>query len=81
MSLFYNNVTINVTITGIKGINSKLRYRYYDNSKFTLYFCPLSGPSNSGICNGFFISSCTKKQDCLNLPGQKKILFIVLRRN
>nr|YP_010214091.1 photosystem I subunit VIII [Cecarria obtusifolia]UBN07816.1 photosystem I subunit VIII [Cecarria obtusifolia] len=38
MLLFYNNVAINVTITGT---NSKSRYRCYDNSKFTLYFCRL----------------------------------------
>nr|UEE83372.1 photosystem I subunit VIII [Epilobium palustre] len=29
---------------------------FYD--RLPLYFCAFSGPSISGNCNGFFISSC-----------------------
>ena len=56
------------------GTNSKSRYPFYDNFQFSLYFCALCRPSISGNCNGFFISSCSKKQDCLDLRGPNLIL-------
>ena len=48
---------------------------FYDNFQFSLYFCAFSRLSISGNCNGFFISSCSKKQDCLDLRGPNLIRF------
>lgn len=62
---------INITIIKkITGTNIKLRYPFYD--KLTLHFCAFSGPSISGNCNGFFISSCSKKQDFLDTDSRDK---------
>ena len=54
---------------------SKSRYSFYDNFQLSLYFCAFSRPSISGNSNGFFISSYSKKQDCLNSIGQKNLIF------
>lgn len=54
----YNNITIT-------GKNSKSRYPFYD--KFTLFFCAFRGPNIAGNCDGFFISSYSKKQDFLDI--------------
>lgn len=65
----YNNITIT-------GKNSKSRYPFYD--KFTLFFCAFRGPNIAGNCDGFFISSYSKKQDFLDIDmmGLNLIYFV-----
>jgi hypothetical protein len=69
----YNNINNNITITGK---NSKSRYPFYD--KFTLFFCAFRGPNIAGNCDGFFISSYSKKQDFLDIDmmGLNLIYFV-----
>nr|YP_010014838.1 photosystem I reaction center subunit VIII [Epimedium rhizomatosum]QOI13689.1 photosystem I reaction center subunit VIII [Epimedium rhizomatosum] len=47
------------------------RYLVYGNFQLPCFFCTYRGPSISCNCNGFFIYSCSKKQDYLAPTGVK----------
>lgn len=60
-----------VNVDKIHDTNTNLKYSVSNKFQFSLHSDVFMRPINSGMCNGFFTSSCSKTKDCSNFDIDK----------